>query len=350
MSLFFFREEHDRLADLEDNLIKMDDLEFFQNLRISKDCFEFLIEKIGQGLQSRISSQQGGREPISVRKTLYIGLTYLCNNSCYREISQDFDVTRSKAHAAVSFFIKELVSLHKEVIRWPSTPQEFVLEEAEFLQLSQISGTIGAIDGCHIKIKASDRQQKAYLNRNHYHSVNLMAVCNSQMRFTFISAGSPGSLHDQRVLQLSPLWSKIESTEANNLFPSGHYHILGDSAFKLMENLMVPYKDHGSLTVQQTQFNTELSQARRLVENSFGWLKNRFKRLQGLDVKQQKFQDVIVACVILHNISLDFTNFETYLELIDDNVSTEPSLPIGGTLNSSQRGTAKRNRLANALL
>ena len=91
---------------------------------------------------------------------------------------------------------------------------------------------------------------------------------------------------------------------------------------------MEPYKDNGSLTVQQTQFNTELSQARRSVENSFGWLKNGFKRLECLNVKEQKFHGVIVACVILHNIALDFTDFETYLELIDDDVCIEPSLTI----------------------
>lgn len=68
---------------------------------------------------------------------------------------------------------------------------------------------------------------------------------------------------------------------------------------------MPPFKDNGTLTDLQKDFNFKLSSTRIDVEHSFGLLKNRFRRLghfQNLNIK------IIVKCImvtcIFHNMCL----------------------------------------------
>jgi len=77
-----------------------------------------------------------------------------------------------------------------------------------------------------------------------------------------------------------------------------------DSAFQLQPNLMVPYKDNGRLTVKELTYNKKLSQCRRVIENAFGRLKGRFRRLKQLECKLERVPNTVTACCVLHNLSL----------------------------------------------
>ena len=60
---------------------------------------------------------------------------------------------------------------------------------------------IGAIDGSHFPASVPASEQPKYIGRHGYASQNVMAVCDFDMRFTFVVIGWPGSVHDTRVLQ-----------------------------------------------------------------------------------------------------------------------------------------------------
>jgi hypothetical protein len=62
-------------------------------------------------------------------------------------------------------------------------------------------GCIGAIDGSHFPASVPAMEQAKYIGRHGYASQNVMAVCDFDMRFTFVVTGWPGSVHDTRVLQ-----------------------------------------------------------------------------------------------------------------------------------------------------
>lgn len=335
---------------MESILDKCDDLQFFKMTRLSRECFNYLLDQVQENIQNRLDeSHRGGRKPISVKKIVLIGLWYLANDDVYRKIGKTWGVTESTAHGAVKLFIHEVNNLRSKYIFWPNE-EEIALEEAVFLQRSAIPGTIGCIDGCHVKIRCPQKKyQKDYLNRNHQHSINMLAVCDSKMRFTFVSAGSPGSWHDQRALFKSELWDPIEDRNGNDIFPSAHYHIIGDSAFKLMPNLIVPYKDNGKLTVQQKKFNKELSRARHLIENSFALLKGRFRRLLSIDAELEKIPGIIMAAAVLHNISFKFPDYSNYFELVDPTVTLQRTRPSSAE-NPSREGTIKRDRLASRIM
>jgi hypothetical protein len=58
---------------------------------------------------------------------------------------------------------------------------------------------IGAIDGTHIPLTVPSNLFVQYLNRKGRTTQNVLAVCDFDMRFSFVLAGWPGSAHDMRV-------------------------------------------------------------------------------------------------------------------------------------------------------
>ena len=58
---------------------------------------------------------------------------------------------------------------------------------------------IGAIDGTHIKVIVPKENEIQHMNRKGYTSQNVMAICDFDLRFTFVVTGWPGSVHDTRV-------------------------------------------------------------------------------------------------------------------------------------------------------
>jgi hypothetical protein len=99
------------------------------------------------------------------------------------------------------------------------------------------------VDSTDIVLKQPLRHLPAYTNRKSVTSVKVQGVCDSSLKFTDISCGWPGSMHDARIFSMSligrSLVDKLENTR---------YHILGDSAYSLRLRLMKPYRDNGHLT------------------------------------------------------------------------------------------------------
>lgn len=58
---------------------------------------------------------------------------------------------------------------------------------------------IGAIDGTHIRVVVPSSKLVQHVGRHGYPTQNVLAICDFDMRFTFIVAGWPGSAHDMRV-------------------------------------------------------------------------------------------------------------------------------------------------------
>lgn len=60
---------------------------------------------------------------------------------------------------------------------------------------------IGAIDGTHIKVVVPLDKVVQHTGRHGYTTQNVLAICDFDMRFTFVVAGWPGSVHDMRVFK-----------------------------------------------------------------------------------------------------------------------------------------------------
>ena len=61
-------------------------------------------------------------------------------------------------------------------------------------------GAIGAIDGSHVEVIVPNDEVVNYTNRHGYTSQNVLAICDFDMRFTFVVPGWAGSAHDTQIL------------------------------------------------------------------------------------------------------------------------------------------------------
>ena len=67
----------------------------------------------------------------------------------------------------------------------------------------------------------------------------------------------------------------------------------------------MPYKDTGHLLNAQKNYNRKLSQIRVIIEQAFGMLKGRFRRLKHIVVRDvENIVNIVVACCVLHNICI----------------------------------------------
>ncbi|KAL1419992.1 hypothetical protein MTO96_024738 [Rhipicephalus appendiculatus] len=122
-------------------------------------------------------------------------------------------------------------------------------------------------------------------------------ICNEDNRFLDVFIGFPGSVHDARVLRESPFFPEAAAKCGDGCY------LLGDCAYPHPPWLLTPYKDNGQRFPQwKKRFNKCHSQQRVAIENTFGLLKQRFRRLYLVDAKTilQSCKIVLGACV-LHN-------------------------------------------------
>jgi len=123
----------------------------------------------------------------------------------------------------------------------------------------------------------------------------------------YINVGCPGRCHDAGIFEKSHLKRLLdgEKLHEHSKVINGvrvPIFVLGDSVFKLENYLMKPYPFSTASTVAEKTFNYCLSKARRVVENAFGQLKGRFRRIgKGIDNKYSNVNAITKACCVLHN-------------------------------------------------
>lgn len=245
----------------------------------------------------------------------------MANTEPFRTVANLFGICISKAWSTVVRVSSWLITIGHEYISWPKNYDAVKVADA-FQEKGKIPGVLGAIDCSHIKIKRPKEHGEAYFNRKKFYSIHLQAVVDSELMFRDIHVGEPGSMHDSRVLRRSPLYQRSVDT-AEQVFPNSSF-LIGDSAYPILQWIIPPYRDNGTLTQRQKRFNTLLSSSRIVVENAFGLMKTRFRRL--LHFTEQKDLNFVINLVtcgcILHNICMIQSDLIEYSPEI---VSSEPS-------------------------
>ncbi|KAL5012227.1 hypothetical protein ScPMuIL_010778 [Solemya velum] len=103
------------------------------------------------------------------------------------------------------------------------------------------------------------------------------------------------------------------------------FHLIGNSAYPMSENLLIPFRDNGHLGIIEKKYNKCHSSTRVDVERAIGLLKSKFRRLKYLDMYlEEEITDFIAACCLLHNFIL---KEEDAIDNVDDtdtdNISSE---------------------------
>ena len=165
------------------------------------------------------------------------------------------------------------------------------------------------MDGKHILIKQPKNSGSYYFNYKGTFSIVLLALVDADYKFLYVDVRCNGRICDGRVYRNSSLCDAIQNNflnipkprlldDSENNLP---YVIVGDDAFPLKENIMKPYPFR-SLSHEKRIFIYRLSRARRIVENAFGILANRFRLfLSSILLEPEIVEKITVASCALHN-------------------------------------------------
>jgi len=216
----------------------------------------------------------------------------------------------------------------------PSNSQRWNEVAAEFAAQWQFPGCIGALDGKHIAIKPPANSGSLYYNYKHFHSVVLMALVDANYKFLYVDVGNYGRVADGGVFNNCSLAAHLANDTLGIPAPVDYpgvgalpFVVVADDAFGLKPYIMKPYPSRG-LTKQQRIFNYRISRARRVVENAFGILSQRFRIFShAIELDPHKVKIVTMAACCLHNFLLrNSTSAQCYAYDIFGNDNNEAQM------------------------
>ncbi|KAL0456228.1 UNVERIFIED_CONTAM: hypothetical protein Slati_0962000 [Sesamum latifolium] len=96
-------------------------------------------------------------------------------------------------------------------------------------------GCLGALDGTYIDVRVPAEDRARYRTHKGSVFVNVLGVCDREMRFIYVLAGYEGSAADARVLR------DVISRPNRLKIPQGNYYLV-DSGYSNGEGFLLPYR------------------------------------------------------------------------------------------------------------
>jgi hypothetical protein len=292
--------------------------------RMPEAVFEELLAFVEPHMGPSVP-QNPRQRTYTVREKLLVTLSFLAHCSTLRQMATKFGMP----HNSVSVLcIRPTVDALRKVfiltpetnnIRRPVDPvdQERVMQG--FRDNCKVPGCLGAIDGSLIPMRKPTKDQ-ANQDADSYYGYKggiaslLLAACDINMMFTYVSAGAPACVGDAALFQQSQLHHNIEggvmdqkevplyleNGDIKGIWP----YLVGDAAFPLGVHIMKAIDPPPAQDSAGANFNKRILLARRVIERCFGRLKGRW-----VFCKRNAFWNdlnftraAIESCCALHNL------------------------------------------------
>ncbi|XP_076882258.1 protein ANTAGONIST OF LIKE HETEROCHROMATIN PROTEIN 1-like [Bidens hawaiensis] len=206
--------------------------------------------------------------------------------------------------------LNAIISLEDQYLIQPTgdTVQKQIQEKRRFYPF--FKDCIGAIDGTHIRVKVPSKDAPRYRGRKGYPTINVLAACTFDLKFTYVLSGWEGTTSDSRVL-------KDALTREDKLNTSDGKFYLVDGGLPLKSTLIAPYrgfryhlKEYLKRAPQNPRelFNLRHASLRNSIEREFGVLKRRFPIIRSTTepfYSCETQSQIFLACCILHNYLLE---------------------------------------------
>uniref|UniRef100_UPI003AAF2656 putative nuclease HARBI1 n=1 Tax=Centroberyx gerrardi TaxID=166262 RepID=UPI003AAF2656 len=226
---------------------------------------------------------------------------WLAHGVSYRVTARAFDVPKSTIFRVVHRIAKEIRRCKPKVIFFPSpnTLEEVGRGFGQLAQHEAFDEAVGAVDGCHIRIKPNKHNQLDYFNYKQFHSIQLQGICDSSGRFLDIFVGYGGSVHDTRILRNSRVYF-------HSLYPPPPppgFFLLGDGGYPCLQlpiTIITPFR-HPLQGRMQERFNNMHGRARSIIERTSGVMKARWPAtlFKALEVRPDFCSEAALACAFL---------------------------------------------------
>lgn len=136
---------------------------------------------------------------------IMVALRFFATGS-FQAVADDIhNISRQSVSYVLSDVIECLVRVANTYIFMPTNQGALNEIKRGFHEIEGFPNAIDAIDGTHIKIKAQTTDEHLYVNRKHFHSINVQCLCDSKLKFLNIVAKWSGSTHDSFICNNSSL-------------------------------------------------------------------------------------------------------------------------------------------------
>ncbi|XP_037822868.1 uncharacterized protein LOC119611377 isoform X2 [Lucilia sericata] len=267
--------------------LQLEDPPSFENFcRLPKHLFNKLLEIVGPTITKQDTIL---RQAIPASTRLLITLRYLSTGNTFTDMSYSFRVSVPAISIIIPETLKAIYYNLKDVyLKGCTTTEEWLDVATEFNNKWNFPMCLGAIDG--------------------FNSIILMAFVDADYKFIFVDVGSNGRANDASVFNQSEIGIAIRNEALN--FPENQelpgsdvkvpFVFVADEAFRLSTRILKPYSQRNEH--ENKIFNYRLSRARRVSENCFGQLVNRFQiLLKEITLDVEKAELITLTCCVLHN-------------------------------------------------
>uniref|UniRef100_A0A8C1U409 DDE Tnp4 domain-containing protein n=1 Tax=Cyprinus carpio TaxID=7962 RepID=A0A8C1U409_CYPCA len=238
------------------------------------DDIKYIADLVRPKLQWRTQRSHS----LSVEEHVLIGLRFYASRTFYQVVGDNIGVDKSTVSDVVKAVSIALASLVNQFVSLPKDVQIAQTQTSFFFW-----GTCPILLGLLTALMCISKR-----------SISIQLVGDAELIITNCVVKWPGSVHDARILRESALYRELQTNQPDGI-------ILGDSAYPLLPWLMTPFL--AATTPAQACFNTAHCKTRCAIERLNGVLKRRFACLNYLRVEPQGACNIILACIVLHNIA-----------------------------------------------
>ncbi|CAI5454537.1 unnamed protein product [Caenorhabditis angaria] len=219
-------------------------------------------------------------------------------------------LSQTTIHRIIQECSTDLIMHARDLIKWPSN-DEIITQENYCLSISKGFRAFASIDGKHFRIDHPPNSGVYNRNYKQYFSFNTLFISDFNRRIIYMQICNSGQNSDAQLFAASPLKGFLENPNnlpplrnlPNTTIPASAY-ILGDGGFKLMKQVITPYR-RLNMTPEKAKFNTELSKIRVRVEHLFGVVTSKYRCFRkNLELAPSNAQRLIAALSVLHNLTL----------------------------------------------
>lgn len=323
--------------------LKEEDAEGFRGyVRLDTNSFDKLVNLLTPTL---LKNDTVMRKCIKPEEMCCVALRYFASGESFRSMEYQFRISKK----AISYIVEEVAVaiikiLGETYLKTPKTSDEWLKISKKFKERWNFPNGIGGVDGKHIVLQQPRNSGSHYRNYKGTDSIILLAMVGPEYEFLFADVGMNGRNSDGGNWSQSCLKRGLEENTLNlpNATPlPGRsnpvpFVCTGDDAFPLSVYMMKPYPQK-NLTLEKRIFNYRLSRMRRISENGFGILANRWRIFRKpFYLEPEKVKVITLAVITLHNwLRMDSSIGKVYLpQSLLDREDTETGEIIEGSWRS----------------
>lgn len=135
--------------------------------------------------------------------------------------------------------VNAMVANMDHYIELPKDRKEIKRNAEEFARYGY-PHVYGAIDGTPIDVTVPDDLRLDYFTRKYNTSINFTGADDARKKVISITTGFSGKVHDSHIFQCSKFGQQV----LRDVIIPRQYHLLGDAAYGLHQQIMVPYNGH----------------------------------------------------------------------------------------------------------